>query len=78
VETDLPRNNRLRRIEPVSKRERSNSVAQSANKVIQLTQENVVVANRKGRRFERYRICRREAWRNLQKDGSTHSSAKGQ
>ena len=35
-----------------------------------LTPENVVVENRNGRRFERCRICRREAWRDWQKQKS--------
>jgi hypothetical protein len=35
-----------------------------------LTPDNVVIENRKGRRFERCRICRREAWRDWQKQNS--------
>jgi hypothetical protein len=36
-----------------------------------LTPENLVVENRRGRRFERCRICRREAWRSWQKQRSS-------
>ena len=32
-----------------------------------LTPDNVVIENRKGRQFKRCRTCRREAWRNWQK-----------
>lgn len=35
-----------------------------------LTPDNVVIENRNGRPFKRCRICRREAWRNWQKQNS--------
>jgi hypothetical protein len=41
-----------------------------------LTPENVVVENRNGRPFKRCRICRREAWRNWQKQKSGRMSVK--
>jgi hypothetical protein len=40
-----------------------------------LTPENQVVENRNGRQFKRCRICRREAWRNWQKQHSSNTRA---
>jgi len=40
-----------------------------------LTPENLVVENRNGRLFKRCRICRREAWRNWQKEQASNSRA---
>ena len=36
-----------------------------------LTPDNVVIENRKGRKFKRCRICRREAWRSWQRQSSS-------
>ena len=41
-----------------------------------LTEDNVVIENRQGREFRRCRTCRREAWRNWQRQNSSAVAAK--